>query len=228
MMNKIVPLVAKIIGILVFIGSIVGMVYFYNKSKNVEIQNPGEIEEMVKTLSVFMELPDEIPTLATVTDTTKLESETFFKNAQNGDKVLIFPNSTKAILYRPSTKKVIEVSSVMVSGSQPAAPQPTISPTSLTSSSNLTIALYNGTEEAGLAKSLDKDIFSKTQNYKVTIIADAQKNSYEDTLVIDISGKNQEIAQALAQSLSAVLGPLPLGEQKPDTDILIIIGKNHP
>lgn len=71
-----------------------------------------ETKELVAQIDNYMLLPDETPTLATVNDVEKLKSQEFFKNAQNGDKVLIFSNSGRALLYRPSTKKVIEYSKV--------------------------------------------------------------------------------------------------------------------
>lgn len=66
-----------------------------------------------------MELPaGEQPTLATVADQEKLKGQDFFSHAQNGDKLLIYPKAKKAILYRPSTGKIIEVTN-LTSGSQP-------------------------------------------------------------------------------------------------------------
>jgi hypothetical protein len=56
-----------------------------------------------------MTLPTEKPTIATVENTKKLTSQAFFKNARNGDKVLMYTQTKKAILYRPSEDKVIEV-----------------------------------------------------------------------------------------------------------------------
>ncbi len=75
-----------------------------------------ETQELVDRLNKFMELPsDEKPTLATVSDVESLRTQTFFKNAQNGDKVLLYATAGKAILYRPSTQKVIEVSALNTS-----------------------------------------------------------------------------------------------------------------
>lgn len=51
----------------------------------------------------------ETPTIASVTDLAPLKGQEFFKDAVIGDKVLIFSKSGEAILYRPSTKKVIVV-----------------------------------------------------------------------------------------------------------------------
>jgi len=56
-----------------------------------------------------MALPNEKPTIATVEDRKKLTDQIFFKNARNGDKVLMYTQSKKAILYRRSENKVIEI-----------------------------------------------------------------------------------------------------------------------
>jgi hypothetical protein len=78
-----------------------------------------EIKKLISHIGGFMELPaGEQPTLATVADQEKLKGQDFFSHAQNGDKLLIYPKAKKAILYRPSTGKIIEVTN-LTSGSQP-------------------------------------------------------------------------------------------------------------
>ena len=52
---------------------------------------------------------NETPTLATVSDLHALEGQAFFKNAKEGDKVLMYLRSQRAILYRPSIDRIIEV-----------------------------------------------------------------------------------------------------------------------
>jgi hypothetical protein len=51
--------------------------------------------------------PGEEPMIATVTDKSKLQTQEFFKIAENGDKVLMYKHARKAFLYRPSTDRVI-------------------------------------------------------------------------------------------------------------------------
>lgn len=74
---------------------------------------------LVETVGKFITLPQgEQPTIATVTDVSKLQNQPFFKNASEGDKVLIFKEAKKAILWRPSTSKVIEYAPLQTDDSQ--------------------------------------------------------------------------------------------------------------
>lgn len=84
-----------------------------------QTQNPkDETAALVAEIGQHLELPaDETPTLATIADSEKVKSQEFFKNAQNGDKVLLYGKSGKAILYRPSTNKVIEVATINATNS---------------------------------------------------------------------------------------------------------------
>jgi hypothetical protein len=80
-------------------------------------QNPQKATEeeskaLLDKVGQLIELPNEQPTIATVTDLSALKDQAFFANAQVDDKVLIFSNAKKAILYRPSTNKIIEVAPV--------------------------------------------------------------------------------------------------------------------
>ncbi len=101
--------------LLLFLASSASGIYFYTQwKKAVTIPDTTEeIEEVTSVLAGFMELPQgEDPTIATVVDREKLQDQPFFLNAQNGDRVVIYTNAKKAILYRPSTKKVIEVAPI--------------------------------------------------------------------------------------------------------------------
>ncbi|MEO7364045.1 MAG: hypothetical protein ABIV43_00865, partial [Candidatus Saccharimonadales bacterium] len=55
---------------------------------------------------------DETPTVATVSNVEKLKGQTFFANAQIGDKVIVYVNAKQAILYRPSTNQIVTMAPV--------------------------------------------------------------------------------------------------------------------
>ncbi|MEX2006791.1 MAG: hypothetical protein WD877_01270 [Candidatus Saccharimonadales bacterium] len=68
------------------------------------------VDQTVAKVSKLVALPaNETPTLATVSDVSKLKSQTFFAKAENGDKVLIYTQARLAVLYRPAIDKVINI-----------------------------------------------------------------------------------------------------------------------
>lgn len=119
-----------VVGLL--IGAVIALIpsyYFYTKYQEVnkKLKNPQaaaaeEIKGVTDKLQGLMELPkNEQPTIATVTDKGKLKDQPFFKNAQNGDKVLLYINERKAILYREKDNKIIEVAPININQDATAA-----------------------------------------------------------------------------------------------------------
>jgi hypothetical protein len=100
--------------------------YFYKKYstvKNTEA-NVAKVESdaTVAAVGKLIMLPaDEEPTVATVTDPSKLQNQTFFAHAKVGDKVLLYVKAKKAILYDPSANKLVEVAPLNLDDSN--APQ---------------------------------------------------------------------------------------------------------
>ena len=90
--------------------------YFYSKLNKLEqYQRPAEQnkEDIVRQAGKLILLPGgEEPSIAEVTDPVRLSDQPFFANAEVGDQVLIYRIARKAILYRPSINKIIEVSAL--------------------------------------------------------------------------------------------------------------------
>lgn len=80
--------------------------------KTAKLTPEKEVAEVVAKVGTIAVLPSDTPQVATVTDVSKLSSQPFFKNAQNGDKVLIYAGYKKAVLYRPSVNKIVEMGPV--------------------------------------------------------------------------------------------------------------------
>jgi len=115
-----------------FVAAII--LYFSISSGNKKAVDPDvaiekEIKSLTETIGKFMELPaDEQPTLATVTDRAKLKGQEFFAKAENGDKLLVYPKAGKAILYRPSTGKIIEATNLTTGERKDSQSPPEINP----------------------------------------------------------------------------------------------------
>lgn len=69
-------------------------------------------ESLVERVGRHVLLPDEIPTVATVSDINLLADQPFFARAKNGDKVLLFRASNRAILYDPRADKVLDIGNI--------------------------------------------------------------------------------------------------------------------
>jgi hypothetical protein len=79
-------------------------------------QGEREVQSLVSEVGELMLLPtDEVPTVATVADKTKVQDQLFFKNTENGDKLLAYTRSMQAVLYRPAAHKIIAVAPIVVS-----------------------------------------------------------------------------------------------------------------
>ena len=118
--------------LLVLAGLVVGGTYFYIQYKNAQkevqrLSNPQEAakeeaERLTAEVARLYQVPDEVPTVATVVDASKLKDQPFFAKAENQDRVLIFTGAKRAILYRPSTKKIIEVAPINIGNNAEQAP----------------------------------------------------------------------------------------------------------
>lgn len=180
------------------------------------LQNPQEvakadIAKVVESVKNLMELPsDEQPTIATVVDAGKLKDQPFFVRSENGDKLLIYTQARKAILYRPTTNKVVEVAPVNIGP---------------TEGQIVRVALYNGTDTAGATASAEEKLKKEVKNLQIVKKDAASRQDYEGITVVDVRGNQKGAADQMARVLGARVESLPDGEAKPDADLLVIVGK---
>jgi hypothetical protein len=81
-----------------------------------------EMQQLVETVGKLMILPDEEPIIATVADPSQLADQAFFRDANIGDKVLIYNQARKAVLYRPNGNLIVDIAPL--SAPSPASPTP--------------------------------------------------------------------------------------------------------
>jgi hypothetical protein len=236
----------SIIVLVVVIASLAASAYFYNQYRteqkraaellgNIPSADPQkEVASLVEKVGKLYQLPTgETPTVATVSDVKKLSGQPFFASAQNGDRVLIYSNAKKAILYRPATNKIIEVGPVnlgpttdpLITGEGSTASKsatavsPTVTP--------VKVAIYNGTSKVGLTRLAENTLKEEEKNVQITDRTNAAITTYEKTLVIDLTGKNKAVAQKYAVMVNGTVAELPQDEEKPkDADLLIILGSD--
>lgn len=107
---------------------VVGAGYFgwmrYQTMKNSPEAQAKQLEAqknaILQKVAALTQVPDEEPVLFTVNDANLLKSQqAFFKDAENGDVLLVYQKSSKALIYRESTNKIINAGPV--SFQQPTA-----------------------------------------------------------------------------------------------------------
>jgi len=113
-----------LIAVVLLIATTIASGYFYQKYRssqqelaslksNQQVATDNKL--LIEAVAKITELPDdEEPTIATVTDMDRLKSQSFFTRAENGDKVLIYPKTKIAVLYRPTTNKIVQISPVNI------------------------------------------------------------------------------------------------------------------
>lgn len=103
--NKTTAVLVALVIVLALIGGFFSYKYWQTTQNDPERQ----AKELLDYVSTIADVPSsETPTVATVTDTSKLSNQTLQMRSQNGDKLLIYSKAKRLILYRPSSKKIIE------------------------------------------------------------------------------------------------------------------------
>jgi len=110
----------------ILLASVLSTAYFFDQNliaqrelaaikKNPNLVTQQEAKDLISRIGLLVQLPKgEQPTIATVTDVSKLKGQAFFANAKNGDKLLIYLKAAKAYLYSVSMNKILEVAPVTV------------------------------------------------------------------------------------------------------------------
>ena len=104
---------------------------------NPALQSQEQATQILHQVGNLIQLPqNETPTMATINDAASVkQGQPFLANAENGDILIVYQNAGEALLYRPSTNKLIAVGPVNNSPSADATatqspPIPTPVPTS--------------------------------------------------------------------------------------------------
>lgn len=183
-------------------------------------KDQADISSIVNMIRQSVEIPsNETPTVATVTDQDKVRSQPFFASAQTGDKIVVFAQAKKAVLFRPSSGKIINI--ITLSDNRSAEPK---SASASAQSESVAVSISNGTTKKGLAGLYESKIKEALPESQISL-ENAAKDDYQTTQVIAINQQKKSLAEKLANQIGANIAvDLPEGEVKPKADILIILG----
>lgn len=169
--------------------------------------------DLFAKISKHIILPAENPIVSTITDAEKLQREdAFFSNVQNGDTLLIFPNTKKAVLYSSVRDVLVNVGPVILPESAPPAEQKI----------ELKIEVRNGTKDLKAADALMEAL--KAKGVTISKIIFASRRDYSQPMLVNVSGKDISVLESFLGLKS--FAQLPEGEKPAkDVDAVIIFGK---
>ena len=107
-----------IIGAIVLVVLFAGLAaFFFWKSHHQNgATDAARSQRVISEVSKLYIVPtNETPTVAAIQDRSKLGSQAFFQNAQNGDYLLVYSSAKLALLYRESVNKLVNVGPVQQS-----------------------------------------------------------------------------------------------------------------
>lgn len=173
--------------------------------------NLGQVKSAVSKLMILPS--DEQPTLATVTDKSKLQDKFLIEKAQNGDRILVYTKNRLVIIYRPSINKIAAVGLV---STDPALPE----------AKDASLTVVDGSDNPQKTQKIIELVKSAYPGMKVVDGGKIARQDLPTTLVIDNTNQKDYLVDALAQGTGGKRGVVPLGVDKVATDLMIIVGKD--
>jgi hypothetical protein len=165
----------------------------------------AENERLIVEVSEKVAVPTtEKPAITTVVDEKKINQE-FLRGTKKGDKVLLYFQTGKAIVYRPETGQIINIGPI-------ETPTPKV-------------FLRNGSTSQHVEAVTEK--LSASAEFVIASQDESSKKDYQKTIVVDVGGVRPDMAKRLAGTINASVGKLPEGESAPDADLLVIVGSDQ-
>ena len=170
-----------------------------SSSNNVTAQK--EAEDLKAKVGKIILLPDETPVIGTVNDKDKFKDQPFFNGVENGDKILIFSESKKAVIYRDKDNRVINSGPIAVTSDVL-------------------------TDESGNIKGSTNDALVKINGIKVS--KNTAKVKVDKLKVYDPGNNDTELAKQISSALGAeVITSIPDGETAPEgADVVVFESLN--
>lgn len=218
-------LLLLMVSLFIVVMMFMGFMYFLSLPKSSTASSNSQLsglspdhQKIIETVSRSIDVPsDEVPSMATIDDLSSLQNQAVFRKAQVGDIAILYSKAEKAIIYRPSTGKIITAVDIKLGS---GSPTPSVAKT-------YTVTLRNGTTRVGLTNTYEQFLSTKTPNLKVTEKENAANKNYEKTMLVSAESLVPPVSSELSDSLGIVTSLLPEDESPFTTDVLIIVGADQ-
>lgn len=95
---------------LVLLGAIAASVILFLKYREAVDKNPENIERRtVEQVTKIVEVPTEKPSVLTVLSANKLTNKELAARAADGDRLLVYAENKRIVIFRPSTGKIVDM-----------------------------------------------------------------------------------------------------------------------
>lgn len=185
--------------------------------------NEEQTQELLKKVGKILVLPQEKnPVVAIINDVELLASnQDFYKDAHDGDKLIIYQNSRKAIIFDEDNNRVVNVGPVFYNNADGTSQPPT------TQTDRITIDLRNGSSQPNATVPV-RDNLSTNYAFNVTRLSKAANSNYSGITIVDLSEGKASYVEQLQKALSAtVVQSLPEGETSASTEVVVIVGSTN-
>ncbi len=188
-----------------------------------------EVQELVKKVGKLIVLPaDEEPSVATIVDAELLAKEqVFYQNASSGDKILIYVQAKKALIYNPEKNILVNVGPIYLEDNPGG--QTSELPTEegvLPVAETITVEVRNGSDVPGAASALVSKLVDN-ESFSFLQAVNSSREDYEGTTIVDLTnGSKNDLLSELKGSIdnAVVVNDLPEGEANTLADVVVIVG----
>ncbi|MCX7997205.1 MAG: hypothetical protein N2691_05660 [Patescibacteria group bacterium] len=181
-----------------------------------------QAERIVSRVSRLMDMPStERASVAVLGARSDEQYRDFFSQAIPGDAVIIFPQARRAILYRDSIDRIIDI--VTLASAERVSPPSGAQEKSVVRYP-LRMAILNGGAPAGSEQLAGEIIQDAIAGLIPEYAGAAKANNYTRTIVINLSGVPETVLEDVARAIGGTITTLPSYETAPDTDFLVILG----
>ncbi|HZM63503.1 MAG TPA: hypothetical protein VFB59_00030 [Candidatus Saccharimonadales bacterium] len=106
--------------------ALAGGAWLFFKYRQAVDANPKTVEERtIQRINEMVEAPSEKPSVVTVSDASKLTNKELANRAKNDDKLLIYTENKRIIIFRPLSDKIVDMLTIRDT-SDTATPQETV------------------------------------------------------------------------------------------------------
>lgn len=225
LVRKILRLLSRftVVLFILFVVAVVAFVWSYMNYQKAKTQlnaqggqqmSQQDINRVTRSVAKLIVLPEGDPTVAVIQDVSALANQPFFKNAQNGDIVLVYPN--QAIIYSAKRHVLVNVGPVVNNN-----PDATADSATAVESKDSVVEIRNGSNTAGKAGTVGDEI-DALAGYSVASTTNAKNKEYASTVIVNL--KNKDVSALETKFGVKAVTAMPAGEATSQADIVVILG----